>query len=147
MLKEAMVSQYESHSSLRNKEKNAKNLSQYCWCFSLDTNFIPLCVSMHFTHRQTYESQNDQGRVVQVPSGKDIFLHSQRVHQTALGSPSLAFNENVTSGSNSTPNLQHTTHCLTKGANSYRHKTNHYLKGFQQFIAFFNLDLVIAVTS
>jgi hypothetical protein len=78
-----MVSQYESHSSLRNKEKNAKNLSQYGWCFSLDTNLIPLS-RMHFTHRQTYESQNDQGRVVQVPSGEDIFLHSQSV-QTGPG--------------------------------------------------------------
>ena len=34
---------------------------------------------MHFTRRQTYESQNDQGRVVLVPVGEEIFLHSQSV--------------------------------------------------------------------
>jgi hypothetical protein len=76
--KEAIVSQYESHPSLRNKENNAKNLSQYGRCSVLDSNFIPPS-RIHFTHRQTYESQNDQGRVVLVPAGKQIFLHSQSV--------------------------------------------------------------------
>jgi len=48
-------------------------------CSGLDSNFIPPS-RIHFTHRQTYESQNDQGRVVLVPVGKEIFLHSQSVH-------------------------------------------------------------------
>jgi len=55
MWKNAIVSQYESHSSLRNKENNAKNLSQYGRCSALDSNFIPP-LRMRFTHRQTYES-------------------------------------------------------------------------------------------
>jgi len=68
MWKNANVSQYEPHSSLRNKENKAKNLSQYGRCSALDSNFIPP-LRMRFTHRQTYESQNDQGRVVSVPAG------------------------------------------------------------------------------
>lgn len=78
MWKEMIVSQYESHSSLRNKENSAKNLSQYGRCSGLDSNFIPPS-RMHFTHRQTYESQNDQGRVVSVPARKEIFLHPQSI--------------------------------------------------------------------
>jgi hypothetical protein len=143
--KDAIVSLYESHSSLRNKENNAKNLSQYGRCSVSDSNFIPPS-RIHFTHRQTYESQNDQGRVVLVPAGKEIFLHYQSVqadsgfthpHIQREGDFWLKFD----------PKASRTQHTVLPTVLIHIVITEPLFKRFSVVHCFFNLAEVITVTS